>query len=101
MSNSIAIVMSVVCILCSSVCYGAEGTRSLLSNGDFETAHDDKPAGWGLGAGATWEKEGANHFLRLKVSEPGRQVMVFRSVALEPEVKALELKFKTRYEDIQ
>ena len=44
-----------------------DARRSLISNGDFEAARDGQPADWGLKSGATWEKEGANHFLRLKV----------------------------------
>jgi hypothetical protein len=83
------------------LCPAAESARALLSNGDFETARDDKPTGWKLGAGATWEKEGENHFLRLKTPEPDREVMVFRAVPIEPDVKALQLKFKVRYEGIQ
>jgi hypothetical protein len=99
--QSIALFLFVVCILFPDPSYAAQENHSLISNGDFETARDDKPADWGLGKGVTWEKEGDNHFLRLKTPEPGEQVMVFRSVPLAPDIKALELKFKARYEDIQ
>jgi hypothetical protein len=95
--------VSFLCLCAALVwpCGAAERGPSLISNGDFETAQDEKPAGWKLGAGATWEKEGENHFLRLKTPEPNQEVMVFRAVPLEPDVKALELKFKVRYEGIQ
>jgi endoglucanase len=75
--------------------------ESLLSNGDFEAGKSEGPADWGLGKGATWEKDGDNHFLRLTVSQPDETVLVFRAVTLKPEVKALELKYKVRYEGIQ
>jgi endoglucanase len=75
--------------------------RSLISNSDFESVKDGQPADWSLKGGASWEKEGDNHFLRLKISQPGEQVLVFRAVRIEPDVKALELMFKVRYEEIK
>ena len=75
---------------------------ALIANGDFESSKDGgKPDDWSLGADATWEKEGDNHFLRLKSPRPGANVMVYRAVALKPDVKALELSYKVRYEGIK
>ncbi len=79
----------------------AAAAPSLLSNGDFETANGDAPKDWVLKAGATWEKDGDNHFLRLKVQQPGEQVMVYRRVDLKPDLKALELKYRARWEGIE
>ena len=80
----------------------ASAEASLVANGDFETAQDaDKPAGWKLPLGATWEKEGENHFLRLKSPQPGANVMLYQAVKLTPETRALELKFKVRYVGIK
>lgn len=75
---------------------------SLIKNGDFETATDaDQPDGWKLGAGMTREKDAdGNHFLRLKSPAAGEQVLLYRSVALPADVRALELKYRVRYEGI-
>src|SRR5689334_559364 len=73
---------------------------SVLSNGDFETAAVDAPKDWTLKSGASWEKDGENHFLRLKVQKPEEQVMVYRRVDLKPDVKALELKYRARWENV-
>lgn len=73
----------------------------LLSNGDFETVKDAKPADWGLGEGATWESEGANHFLRLTSPRPEANVNVYRAVSIPPDVKAVELSYKVRYEGVK
>lgn len=79
----------------------ADGPSSLLSNGDFEATQAGQLAGWSLGNGASWEREAENHFLRLKITQPGEQAMVYRAVRIEPEVKALQLRYKVRYEGIK
>ncbi|MDB6170865.1 MAG: celA [Chthoniobacteraceae bacterium] len=77
-------------------------TASLLANGDFESVKDDaRPDNWALGADMKWEKEGGNHFLRLTSPKPGANVMAYRSVELKPDMKALELRYKVRFEKIQ
>ena len=76
--------------------------KSLVENGGFEASQDGlHPDGWGLQDGATWEKEGDNHFLRLKSPRPGATVMVYRAIPLTPEVQALELNFRVRYERVK
>lgn len=99
MKHLLTILFFVACL--ASTSRAADGTPSLLSNGDFESANGEKPADWSMGKGATWANEGSNHFLRLNTPQPGETAMVFRAVALKPEIKALELKFKVRYEGIQ
>lgn len=75
---------------------------SLIANGDFEAPKEgEKPEGWSLPVGVTWEKEGDNRFMRLTSPKPGANVLVFRAVPLTPETKALELKYKVRYEGIK
>lgn len=75
-------------------------SESLLRNGDFETAKDDKPADWKTGDGLSWETDGTNHFLRLKVVEPEKQVVAFRAVTLPKDTRALQLSYKVRFEEI-
>src|SRR5438045_506293 len=95
-----AILASLSCVLLSMASFAGDNA-SLIPNGDFETATNGKPDGWNLGAGATWEADGDNHFLRLKTPQAGEQVLVFRAVAIAPDVKALELKYRVRYEGIK
>jgi hypothetical protein len=83
-----------------SIATSATAASSLISNGDFEAA-GDQPKDWALKAGATLEKDGENHFLRLKVQQPGEQVLVYKRVDLKPDVKALELKYRARWEGIE
>lgn len=76
---------------------------SLLPNGDFEAA--DKggswPAGWPKLTEGSWEKEGDNHFLRLKATEPGKTVMLYRLIDLPAGTKALELSWRQRVTDLK
>src|SRR5688572_12867351 len=80
---------------------GAE-PAGLLANGDFETISErgDAP-GWPATADITLEKEGANHFMRLKSPRPGAKVMAYREVAVEPGTEALALSYKVRHEGLK
>ena len=83
----------------------ATNVASLLSNGDFETGRngDGVPVGW-LKENTTIAccvAEDGNHFLRLHTTEPGKMVMLYRAVALPADVKALELTFRARWQDIK
>ncbi len=69
----------------------------LISNGDFETG-EGKPAGWGLPAGATWENESGNHFIRYTAN--GKMVMSYREISVQGK-KALQLTFKERHNGIK
>lgn len=81
----------------------ADEAASLLPNGGFEqSANPSAPDGWGkLPAGATWEQEEGNHFLRLKTQEPGKTVMLYRAVQLPAGAKAVELSYRVRYADVK
>ena len=77
---------------------------SLISNGDFETdakKADQWPDDWGHPAGATWETEAENHFLRLKADEPGKTILLFRTMNLPESAKALELSWRQRVSDLK
>ncbi|HSU69287.1 MAG TPA: glycoside hydrolase family 5 protein, partial [Tepidisphaeraceae bacterium] len=97
----LGLVVLIACFTGPRTSRADESANSLLSNGDFESTQDGKATGWGLGRGATLEAEGGNHFLRLKSAEPGEQVLVLRSVPLGPEIKALELSYRVRHQDIR
>lgn len=81
-----------------------QATGSLITDGDFEKdANADLwPDDWGrLGPNATWETENGNHFLRLKSTEPGKLVLMYRLVDLPADTKALELTWKQRVTDLK
>ena len=74
----------------------------LLANGDFETLTTrGNAAGWPVTADITLEKEGTNHFMRLKCLRPHAKVMVYREVAVEPGMEAFALSYKVRHADIK
>jgi endoglucanase len=77
---------------------------SLISNGNFETdakKADQWPDDWGRAKGATWEVEDGNHFLRMKSGEPGQTVLMFRTLDLPADAKALELTWRQRVTDLK
>jgi hypothetical protein len=76
---------------------------SRLANGGFEEPVRDRawPVGWVPATGATWEKEGTNHFLRLTSPAPGAMVMVFNAVPMRTNDTALKLTFRERHTDVQ
>lgn len=94
-----------VAMLCVATAHAEDAPKapatSLISNGDFETLVDGKAKDWGLKDNATLGVEDGNHFLRLKTVKPGETVMVYRLINLPADAKALELKFKVRYEGIK
>ena len=101
MKRTITLVLLAATLFGAPSALAETAAPSLIANGDFESGKEGgKPDGWALGADATWEREGDSHFLRLKSPRPGANVMVYRAVALKPDVKALELRYKVRYEGI-
>lgn len=81
----------------------AEANPSIISNGNFETDRKAKgwPDDWPQSKESSWEVENGNHFLRLKVLEPGKLVMAYRQIALKPEQQHFQLTFRTRYTDVK
>ena len=80
--------------------------EELILNGNFEasTRKTGQPDGWGLSSdkGQFWQEENGNHFLRLKVVEPGKMNLVYRELYFEEEDagKALEMQVKMRCEGV-
>lgn len=76
---------------------------SMLPNGDFEKP--DKAGSWAEGwpklTQGSWEKEGENHFLRMKATEPGKTVMIYRLIDLPAGTKALEMTWRQRITDLK
>lgn len=89
----------------------AKPVASLLSNVGFESASSaGEPDGWATPAGVLYEVEPAalgnaagagNHFLRLLSPRPGANVSVFQAVKLPPDARALELRYKVRFENVK
>ncbi|WP_309385504.1 glycoside hydrolase family 5 protein [Cerasicoccus frondis] len=70
----------------------------LLSNGDFEAGAED----WPLPEGASIEVEAdGNHYLRLQYLKPDYFLGSPRSIPLLPELQALRLSYRVRYENVQ
>lgn len=81
-----------------------QANGSLVSNGNLETdlkKPEQWPDDWPRPSGATWEQEDGNHYLRLKSEDPGKTVMVFRTINLPEDAKALELTWRQRVSDLK
>ena len=77
---------------------------NLISNGDFEADKkkaDQWPDDWGKAKGATWEAEEANHFIRMKSEAPGETVLLFRTIDMPADARALELTWRQRVTDLK
>lgn len=77
--------------------------ESLIKNGDFQSVTGERADGWQApkGDSITYPLEGENRFLRLKVVEPGKMVMVYRQQDLKPDDKTFTLTYKVRYQNIK
>jgi len=93
MKSLFVVLLSALLALTPAV--AADTQTSLLANGDFA-----KPDGWALKGGASLADDDGNPFLRLKVPTPGEQVLVYKRVDLKPDIRALELKYRVRFEGI-
>lgn len=91
-------------LLLAMLCAAALGAAepSLLSNGDCEldADTDGKPDGWPMPAGVTWEAEDGNHFLRLKASESGKQLVLYRQVPVAG-AQAIRVSFRVRHAEVK
>jgi len=82
----------------------ADDQAGLLANPGFEIDADGDgwPDDWPRGKeGITWETEAENHFLRLKSSEPGKTVMLYREIPLPAGTAALELSWRQRVSNLK
>ncbi len=62
---------------------------------------DQWPDDWPRHKNATREKEGDNHFIRLKSPSPGATVLLFQKVAIPAGAKVMELKWRQRASDLK
>ncbi len=86
----------------AAAAYAKSGT--ILSNGDFEKPgkSGDWPADWpGLKENGSWEEEDGNRFLRMRSTRPDDTVLVFRSVPIPPDTRALELSWRWRISELK
>ncbi len=79
-------------------------TTSLIANGDFEAdANSDQwPDGWARAkSGVSWREEDGNRFLRLVSEKPGETVLLYHSVKLPDDCRALTLSWRMRCIDLK
>lgn len=92
--------------LCGLACFALiaaaqepQAAASLLKNGNFEIDQDGDswPDHWARAkAGVQLAAEGGNHFLRLESTKPGETVLLYHSVKIPADVRALKLSLKMR-----
>lgn len=74
--------------------------QPLILNGDFElsTIEPNWPDHWGQprAGSSSWEAEEGRRYIRLNTTTPGETVLIFRSIAIPPEVKAVKLTLRGR-----
>lgn len=78
--------------------------QSLLANSNLEadTNADGWPDQWPRPkSGVRFVEEEKNHFLRLESTKPGETVMLYHSVKMPKEVKALTLSLRARVKDLK
>ncbi len=79
-----------------------EAGQNLLANGDFESLKNGAAEHW-FGKNSTniyCMEEAENHFLRLRATNPGKLINLYRIIPLAEGDRALELSFRVRYENI-
>ena len=88
--------------VCLAMFLCAAGVRadSLIPNGSLEKAAGQWPEGWPRHEHAAYVDEGGNHFLR-QTAEPGKMVMLFRSIPLPKGAEAFKLSFRVRWEGVK
>ena len=82
----------------------AANGASLVSNGNLEADSDNDqwPDGWPKAkTGGSWVEEQGNHFIRLKSSQPGEMVMLYRQITVPKGVKALQFTWRWRVSDFK
>ncbi len=95
------IFLAALIVMLSAAAYA--GNDTLQKNGDFQDG-DENPTNWPAPKAdgtITYPKDGDNRFMRLKVGEPGKMVMVYRMLFIKSDVKAIEFTCKARCEDVQ
>ncbi|MEX2382305.1 MAG: glycoside hydrolase family 5 protein [Opitutales bacterium] len=75
----------------------------VLISSDFEKLSEagDWPAGWPRNENTSWEEEDANGFIRMKASEPGEMIMLYREIHLPEGTGALRFAWKERVSNLK
>src|SRR5690606_13680555 len=77
----------------------------IIPNANMETDSDGDgwPDGWpSLGKNGSWEtEEGGNRFIRMKSTEPGKMVMLYREITIPDGVGAIEMTWRQRITDLK
>lgn len=78
----------------------ASAPTQLLPNGDMEAATSEAnwPDHWSrpTAGSCSWDQDEGKRYLRMNVTEPGQVVLTYRSIALPPEVKAVQVSLRAR-----
>jgi endoglucanase len=76
---------------------------SLIANGSLEKDSDNDgwPDQWPGQKTATWKEEEGNHFLRLESKSTGQTVLLYHSIRLPKDAKALRLSWRQRITDLK
>ncbi len=75
-----------------------------VSNGDFQKANaaKDWPEGWGEPQpGMSWQTENDAHFLRITSQEPGKSVMLARTIPLQESSRGITLRIRSRTSGVE
>lgn len=78
--------------------------KPLAGNGSFEAdANADQwPDGWPRAkGGVTWQAEESNHFLRLTSAQPGEMVLLFHSIPVPGDCRAMTLSWRMRCSNLK
>jgi len=104
LTTFVAVSLLAVFSLAGEAAFAAETPDSLIPNPGFEVDanSDGVPDGWPKASeNVQYLSENGNHFVRLKSTEVGKMVLIYRLIDLQPTDKAFELSFRVRYEGIK
>lgn len=99
MKTQLLSIFTLTCLALISSAQEPQATSSLITNGNFEADQDQDawPDHWPRAkAGVKFLAEEKNHFLRLESAKPGETVLLYHSLKIPAEVRALKLSLKMR-----
>ena len=99
------LLLPALAILCASLVFSPARAEpvSLIANSGMETDanQDGWPDHWPhLKDAGSWETEGANHFIRMKSTVPGKLTMLFCILKVPADTPALKLSWRWRVTDL-
>ncbi len=98
------IFLGILALSVATLSRAAENT-DLISNGNMEV--DSNADGWPDGwpnlteKGGTWGDEDGNHFIRLKNTQPGKLIMLYKELRIPKDTVALKLTWRERVSNLQ